>query len=236
MEGEFRQHLVVAVGSPLPTSSQPAGTLCILNFRQCNSCRKKSLIESTYSAGLQQGPVLLTAKNLQCMRAILSVAHCHGAVLGSSWHLVLTTLQVLLGGYMELEFDLKHILSISTAFGLDFRVETFEWWVVEIVTTVYWHEYVSFGSEYSCRSGRFTRFIVDAEPLIRIQSASRRCSTSPSDWCPATAVTGGHWSCIFQSGLSSQLFAHKHNMNVNFSVRNRLYLRWQKCWRRVWST
>ena len=71
------------------------------------------------------------------MRAILSVAHCHGAVLGSSWHLVLTTLQVLLGGYMELEFDLKHTLSISTAFGLDFRVETFEWWVVEIVTTVY---------------------------------------------------------------------------------------------------
>ena len=27
------------------------------------------------------------------MRAILSVAHCHGAVLGTSWHLVLTTLQ-----------------------------------------------------------------------------------------------------------------------------------------------
>ena len=44
--------------------------------------------------GIQQGPVLLTAKNLQCMRAILSVAHCHGAVLGSAWHLVLTTLQV----------------------------------------------------------------------------------------------------------------------------------------------
>ncbi|EFX73897.1 hypothetical protein DAPPUDRAFT_307567 [Daphnia pulex] len=60
-------HLIVAVGSPLPTPSQPAGC--------------------------QQGPVVLTAKNLQCMRAILSVAHCHGAVLGSAWHMVLTTLQ-----------------------------------------------------------------------------------------------------------------------------------------------
>ena len=45
METEFRQHLIVAVGSPLPTPSQPAG--------------------------LQQGPVVLTAKNLQCMRLIL---------------------------------------------------------------------------------------------------------------------------------------------------------------------
>lgn len=36
---------------------------------------------------------MLTAKNLQCMRALLSLAHCHGSILGSSWHLVLTTLQ-----------------------------------------------------------------------------------------------------------------------------------------------
>ena len=36
----------------------------------------------------------LTAKNIQCMRAILSVAHCHGGILGSAWHVVLTTLQV----------------------------------------------------------------------------------------------------------------------------------------------
>jgi len=40
------------------------------------------------------GPVMLTAKNLQCMRALLVLAHCHGSILGSSWHLVLTTLQV----------------------------------------------------------------------------------------------------------------------------------------------
>ena len=40
-----------------------------------------------------QGAVMLTAKNLQCMRAILSVAHCHGNLLGSSWHIILTTLQ-----------------------------------------------------------------------------------------------------------------------------------------------
>lgn len=44
--------------------------------------------------GAHQGPVMLTAKNLQCMRALLSLAHCHGGILGTSWHLVLTTLQV----------------------------------------------------------------------------------------------------------------------------------------------
>ncbi|CAH0562136.1 unnamed protein product [Brassicogethes aeneus] len=65
-EGDFRQQ-VVAVGTPLPTSSIPAGT--------------------------QQGPVMLTNKNLQSMRALLSLAHCHGSILGTSWHLVLTTLQ-----------------------------------------------------------------------------------------------------------------------------------------------
>lgn len=65
-ETEYRQQ-VVAVGTPMPTSSIPAGT--------------------------QQGPVMLTAKNLQSMRALLSLAHCHGGILGTSWHLVLTTLQ-----------------------------------------------------------------------------------------------------------------------------------------------
>ena len=36
---------------------------------------------------------MLTAKNLQCMRSILSIAHCHGDLLGPAWHIVLTTLQ-----------------------------------------------------------------------------------------------------------------------------------------------
>lgn len=58
---------VVAVGTPLPTASLPAGA--------------------------HQGPVMLTAKNIQCMRSLLSVAHCNGGVLGTAWHLVLTTLQ-----------------------------------------------------------------------------------------------------------------------------------------------
>ncbi|XP_072291285.1 protein MON2 homolog isoform X1 [Eucyclogobius newberryi] len=40
-----------------------------------------------------QGTVVLTAKNIQCMRTLLNLAHCHGAVLGSSWQLVLATLQ-----------------------------------------------------------------------------------------------------------------------------------------------
>lgn len=63
-ENEFRQ--VVAVGSPLPTSSM---------------------------TGSQQGPVMLTAKNLHCMRALLNLSHCHGSILGSSWLIVLATLQ-----------------------------------------------------------------------------------------------------------------------------------------------
>ncbi len=65
-DGDYR-HQVVAVGTPLPTASLPPAA--------------------------QQGPVMLTAKNLQCMRAILSIAHCHGDLLGPAWHIVLTTLQ-----------------------------------------------------------------------------------------------------------------------------------------------
>ncbi|CAB3383543.1 Hypothetical predicted protein [Cloeon dipterum] len=65
-ENDFRQQ-VVAVGTPLPSVSWPAGA--------------------------QQGPVMLTSKNLQCMRALLSLAHCHGSILGASWYLILTTLQ-----------------------------------------------------------------------------------------------------------------------------------------------
>lgn len=65
-ENDFR-HQVVAVGTPLPTLSLPIGA--------------------------QQGPVMLTTKNLQCMRGMLHLAHCHGCILGTSWHIVLATLQ-----------------------------------------------------------------------------------------------------------------------------------------------
>jgi len=58
---------VVAVGTPLPTASLPLGA--------------------------QQGPVMLTSKNIQCMRSLLTIAHCHGGILGNAWHMVLTTLQ-----------------------------------------------------------------------------------------------------------------------------------------------
>ena len=61
------RHQVVAVGTPLATASLPPAA--------------------------QQGPVMLTAKNLQCMRSILSICHCHGDLLGPAWHIVLTTLQ-----------------------------------------------------------------------------------------------------------------------------------------------
>ncbi|PIK54493.1 hypothetical protein BSL78_08627 [Apostichopus japonicus] len=43
--------------------------------------------------GTVQGPVMLTAKNIQCMRSILSLSCLHGSVLGSAWHQILTTLQ-----------------------------------------------------------------------------------------------------------------------------------------------
>ncbi|XP_031571220.1 protein MON2 homolog isoform X2 [Actinia tenebrosa] len=45
------------------------------------------------SVGGSHGPVSLTAKNVQCMRALLSLAHCHGTILGTAWHMVLITLQ-----------------------------------------------------------------------------------------------------------------------------------------------
>jgi hypothetical protein len=88
MDNEHQQrHPVVAVGTALPTASLPPG--------------------------VQQAPVMLTAKNLQCMRAILHLAHCHGGILGTSWHIVLATLQHLAwilglkpstGGFLQVEF------------------------------------------------------------------------------------------------------------------------------------
>ena len=63
---DFRQQ-VVAVGTPLPSSRSPSNS--------------------------QLGPVMLTAKNLQCMKSILTVSHTNGCALENSWHIVLTTLQ-----------------------------------------------------------------------------------------------------------------------------------------------
>ncbi|CAF1163302.1 unnamed protein product [Didymodactylos carnosus] len=40
-----------------------------------------------------QASVMLTSKNIHCMRAILAVAHCYGSILGTAWHLILETLQ-----------------------------------------------------------------------------------------------------------------------------------------------
>ncbi|XP_025191118.1 protein MON2 homolog isoform X2 [Melanaphis sacchari] len=73
-----QQQVIVAVGTPLATPSSVLQTMS----------------SSPSNTSLQNhGPVMLTAKNLQCMRALLVLAHCHGSILGSSWHLVLTTLQ-----------------------------------------------------------------------------------------------------------------------------------------------
>ncbi|KAH8412178.1 hypothetical protein KR009_000354 [Drosophila setifemur] len=64
--GDFRPQ-IVAVGTPLPCASLPHSVM--------------------------QAPVMLTNKNLQCMRAILFLAHNNGGILGTSWHIVLQTLQ-----------------------------------------------------------------------------------------------------------------------------------------------
>uniref|UniRef100_A0A3Q2D6E3 Protein MON2 homolog n=1 Tax=Cyprinodon variegatus TaxID=28743 RepID=A0A3Q2D6E3_CYPVA len=58
-----------------------------------------------------QGTVVLTAKNIQCMRTLLNLAHCHGAVLGTSWQLVLATLQVLTTAVMTDLPVISNILS-----------------------------------------------------------------------------------------------------------------------------
>ncbi|XP_034666367.1 protein MON2 homolog isoform X1 [Drosophila subobscura] len=63
---DFRPQ-IVAVGTPLPSASLPHSVM--------------------------QAPVMLTNKNLQCMRAILFLAHNNGGILGTSWHMVLQTLQ-----------------------------------------------------------------------------------------------------------------------------------------------
>ncbi|XP_055839382.1 protein MON2 homolog isoform X2 [Episyrphus balteatus] len=65
-ETDFRQQ-IVAVGTPLPSASLPQN--------------------------IMQAPVMLTSKNLQCMRAILFLAHNHGDILGTSWQIILATLQ-----------------------------------------------------------------------------------------------------------------------------------------------
>jgi len=38
------------------------------------------------------------------MRSLLSLAHCHGGILGTAWHMVLTTLQV---SFKSIRFDVR---------------------------------------------------------------------------------------------------------------------------------
>jgi len=37
--------------------------------------------------------IQMTVKNVQCMRALLNIAHCHGGILGTAWYMTLVTLQ-----------------------------------------------------------------------------------------------------------------------------------------------
>ncbi|TKC51571.1 hypothetical protein EI555_012497 [Monodon monoceros] len=57
------------------------------------SIQGQSVMMISPSSESHQQVVALTSKNIQCMRTLLNLAHCHGAVLGTSWQLVLATLQ-----------------------------------------------------------------------------------------------------------------------------------------------
>ena len=99
----------IFLGTPLPTASLPTSA--------------------------HQGPVMLTAKNLQCMRAILSVAHCHGNLLGSSWHIILTVgLKIPAYKYIpSILIPFSRILFVLrpdiATFGMDFGIETNDKWI-----------------------------------------------------------------------------------------------------------
>ena len=70
---------------------------------------------STNSTG---GSVSLTAKNVQCMRTILSFAHCYGAYINTAWQLILTTLQHLVW-ILGLKPDSSGQLKANTRSGGD---------------------------------------------------------------------------------------------------------------------
>uniref|UniRef100_A0A452QJ60 Protein MON2 homolog n=1 Tax=Ursus americanus TaxID=9643 RepID=A0A452QJ60_URSAM len=53
----------------------------------------KGSLPPHYALTVLNTTTALTSKNIQCMRTLLNLAHCHGAVLGTSWQLVLATLQ-----------------------------------------------------------------------------------------------------------------------------------------------
>jgi hypothetical protein len=87
---DLERQQVVIVGTPLP----------LLNS----------------SPAINQTAVMLTSKNIHCMRTLLSVAHCYGSILGTSWHLILTTLQHLvwiIGFKPSTGGALKHVGVIS---------------------------------------------------------------------------------------------------------------------------
>ena len=64
------------------------------------------------------GSVSLTAKNVQCMRTILNLAHCYGAYINTAWQLILTTLQHLVW-ILGLKPDCNGQLKTNTRSGGD---------------------------------------------------------------------------------------------------------------------
>ena len=80
----------------------------------------------------------LTAKNIQCMRSLLAVAHCHGGILGTAWHLVLTTLQVCAWKRLISMFRVIYILEkvwylvlLVTWIELSIVGQHIKWWQIK---------------------------------------------------------------------------------------------------------
>jgi len=49
--------------------------------------------DGTYEVVTTPNSIVMTVKNIQCMRGLLNMAHCHGDILGSAWYMSLVTLQ-----------------------------------------------------------------------------------------------------------------------------------------------
>uniref|UniRef100_A0A8C3XJG2 Protein MON2 homolog n=1 Tax=Chelydra serpentina TaxID=8475 RepID=A0A8C3XJG2_CHESE len=95
--------LLAALSLLLDASTDEAATENILKaeLTMAALCGKLGLVTSrdAFITAICKGSLpphyalTLTSKNIQCMRTLLNLAHCHGAVLGTSWQLVLATLQ-----------------------------------------------------------------------------------------------------------------------------------------------
>ena len=83
----------------LGQSVEVCRTVCVCVY--VHTCMCVVCVYTLFYYYLGADHLQITAKNLQYMRTLLNLAHCHGDVLTSSWKLVLTTLQVRISLYLN---------------------------------------------------------------------------------------------------------------------------------------